>query len=701
MKVLGQPGVVVALFGALAGLIVVHAPGQESTEPKPSDPAAVEPVRASEVVVVTASRTPQPDTDAPPSLIVVTARDLQAAAAPTLDDALRLVPGFNLFRRTGSRVANPTSQGVSMRGLGPSGASRALVLVDGLPLNDPFGGWVYWGRVPSESIDQVEVLRGGASDLYGSAALAGVIQVLTRPAASRKDLSMGASLGNEGSREGSVTAGARVGKWGARLSAGGLETDGYVLVDEAVRGRVDTEAAARYATADLTLDRALPGGRAVVRGRFFGESRKNGTPLQTNRTHVNQVVAGTDTTSPRLGRASVRFHVSAQVYNQTFSAVAADRQSEALIRVQRVPAQDAGLSAQWSRPMGTRHTLVAGLVGREVRGASDEVVVSSGLATSTVGAGGRERSASAFALDMWRLGPRVHLTLAGRFDHWRRYRALSITTPLARPGPPAVTTFADESQSSFNPRATLLVNAAKRLDLSLAGYRSFRGPTLNELYRSFRVGDTVTLANAGLRAERLFGGEIGARWRDRRATLSSTLFWTETKDPVANRTLAVAPGLITRQRQNLGRTRARGLELDAEARLDERLSLAAGYAFTDGFVESFPTSPDLEGKLLPQLPRHQASLRLRYEQGRLSASAALRFVGRQYEDDRNELGLASFVVADLSAACRVGRSAHAFVAIENLLDERAAVGRTPVATIGPPLLARIGLRLRLGGDGHP
>ncbi|HEY6554948.1 MAG TPA: TonB-dependent receptor, partial [Vicinamibacteria bacterium] len=229
----------------------------------------------------------------------------------------------------------------------------------------------------------------------------------------------------------------------------------------------------------------------------------------------------------------------------------------------------------------------------------------------------------------------------------------------------------------------------------------FRGPTLNELYRSFRVGDTVTLANPGLRAERLLGGEIGARWRDRRATVSSTLFWTETKDPVANRTLTVAPSLITRQRQNLGRTRARGLELDADARLGERISLAAGYAFTDGFVESFPTSPDLEGRLLPQLPRHQASLRVRYEQGRLSTNAALRFVGRQYEDDRNELGLASFVVADLNAACRVGPSAQAFVAIENLFDERAVVGRTPVATLGPPRLVRIGLRLRLGRDGHP
>jgi outer membrane receptor protein involved in Fe transport len=685
----------------LAGLIATHAAAQDAPEPKPDVAPPVEPVRAAESIVVTASRTPQPDAEAPPSLVVVTAKDLDATAAPTLDDALRLVPGFNLFRRTGSRVANPTSQGVSMRGLGPSGASRALVLVDGLPLNDPFGGWVYWGRVPGESIDRVEVLRGGASDLYGSAALGGVIQVLTRPASSRPDLSIEASLGNEGTREGSLSAGGRAGEWGARVSAGGFLTDGYVLVDEAERGAVDTVAAARYATADLTLERSIPGGRAFARGLFFGESRKNGTPLQTNDTRINQVVVGADSSGARRGQASVRLYASAQVYNQTFSAVAADRNSEALIRDQRVPAQDTGFSAQWSRALGPRNTLVAGLVGREVRGASDEAVIGSGITTSTVGAGGRERTASVFVEDLLRLRDRVHLTLGARLDDWRRYRALSTATPVSRPGPPVVTEFKDERQSSFNPRATLLLNATRRLDLSLAGYRSFRGPTLNELYRSFRVGDTVTRANASLRAERLYGGEIGARWRDPGLTLSGTAFWTETRDPVANVTLSVTPTLITRERRNLGRTRARGLELDAEVRLGDGFRLSGGYAFTDGVVSSFPPSPDLEGKLLPQLPRHQASLRLRYERKRIWASASVRAVGEQFEDDRNQLALASFVVFDVTSGLRVSRSAEAFAAIENLFDDRYAVGLTPVASLGPPFQFRAGFRLRMGRDGHP
>src|SRR5260370_18656107 len=96
----------------------------------------------------------------------------------TLDDLLRQVPGFSLFRRSTSRVANPTTQGVSLRGLGASGPSRALVLEDGIPVVDPFGGWVYWDRIPRAELSSDEVFRGGSSSLYGSNALPPLAPIL-------------------------------------------------------------------------------------------------------------------------------------------------------------------------------------------------------------------------------------------------------------------------------------------------------------------------------------------------------------------------------------------------------------------------------------------------------------------------------------------------------------------------------------------
>jgi outer membrane receptor protein involved in Fe transport len=170
---------------------------------------------------------------------------------------------------------------------------------------------------------------------------------------------------------------------------------------------------------------------------------------------------------------------------------------------------------------------------------------------------------------------------------------------------------------------------------------------------------------------------------------------------VANVTLSATPRLITRQRQNLGRTRARGLELEAQARLGPRWHLSAGYALTDGFVAAFPAGRELEGNLVPQLPRHQASLRGGFEGRRLSLGALVRAVGRQFEDDRNELPLGGFVVLDLTASHRLSDAAEAFVAAENVLDKRYAVGLTPIATVGPPRLLRAGLRLSLGRRAQP
>jgi len=118
-------------------------------------------------VVVTAARAPQAAAQVPFSVVTFEGSELRTAPAATLDDALRAVPGFSLFRRGDSLTANPTTQGVSLRGLGPSGASRSLVLLDGVPLNDPFGGWITWSKIPRESLGGAELVRGGGATAWG------------------------------------------------------------------------------------------------------------------------------------------------------------------------------------------------------------------------------------------------------------------------------------------------------------------------------------------------------------------------------------------------------------------------------------------------------------------------------------------------------------------------------------------------------
>src|SRR6185503_11871026 len=121
--------------------------------------------------------------DVPASLNVLTGSQIKTSPAVVADDVLRQIPTFSLFTRASSLSSHPTSQGVSLRGIGPSGVSRTLVLADGIPQNDPFGGWVYWTRVPLESVNRIEVVDGPSSSLYGNYAMGGVINIMTaRPA---------------------------------------------------------------------------------------------------------------------------------------------------------------------------------------------------------------------------------------------------------------------------------------------------------------------------------------------------------------------------------------------------------------------------------------------------------------------------------------------------------------------------------------
>ena len=655
--------------------------------------------RLSEQITVTASRTETRVSDTAASIAVLSAEDLSATSALTLDDALRQVPGFSLLRRSGSRTANPTSQGVSFRGVGPSGASRAVVLADGIPINDPFGGWVFWGRVPREALSRVEVVQGGASSLYGSDALGGVINLITRDTR-ESALSFETSYGNQETPDVSLFAGGRLFQWAAQLSAEAFHTDGYVLVGEAERGRVDNRAGAEHKTVDLLLERLLADrGRIFLRGSLFDESRKNGTALQTNSVYIRQLSFGTDVRSTRAGSLSARAFALTEVYNQTFSTIAADRNSEALNRSQRVPAQQVGVLTQWSRPVGSRQTLVAGVDAREVRGASDELVIVAGRVTSSIGSGGRERTVGVFGQDLIRITPRWLLTLGVRGDRWRNYDALSSSRPLPAQTPVTTTRFADRIETAFSPRVSLLHKLTDNISLMVSGYRAFRAPTLNELYRSFRVGSVLTLANDKLRAERLTGGEAGASFAafDKKLNVRGTFFWSEIIRPVANVTLTVTPSLITRQRQNLGRTRSRGVEVEAEARITNTVTVSGGYQFLDATVLRFPANTALEGLLIPQVPRHLLTFQARYSNPRrLTLSFQGRAAGEQFDDDQNQFRLDRYFTLDAFASRSLGRGIEVFGAFENLTGQRYDIGRTPIRTLGPPLLARAGVRFRWG-----
>jgi outer membrane receptor protein involved in Fe transport len=143
----------------VAQFIENHSPAQETPADAPPSEPAKQPSAEPEVpqVVITATRRPRPLRDVPAAVTVLPRSEIDKSPTLTLDELLRTVPSFATFRRTSSIVSDPTAQGLNLRGVGPSGVSRSLVLLDGVPANDPFGGWFYWRSVPRLGIERIEV----------------------------------------------------------------------------------------------------------------------------------------------------------------------------------------------------------------------------------------------------------------------------------------------------------------------------------------------------------------------------------------------------------------------------------------------------------------------------------------------------------------------------------------------------------------
>ena len=605
-----------------------------TTLPPESEKEKEETESLHEVVVVSATKLEQPLLETTSLVSVVSGEDLQYSPRLTLDDHLRMIPGFSLFRRSSSLTAHPTTQGVSLRGIGPSGTSRSLVLFGGIPQNDPFGGWIYWNRFPLLLLDRVEVVRGAASQLYGSSALGGTIELIPRqPQADT--LEAQGQLSSPGSYELEVFASDVAGDWSYLLSGRVFDTDGFFVIDEDIRGAVDRPAYSRFQSFFGRLH--YKNFHAGL--NLFQERRGNGTRLQKNRSSIQLYEMGMVNPS-----WDWNFYAQSSVLESDFSRILPDRSTEFLTAQQRFPSLGLGSSLTLK---ASRHFLL----GTDWRYAewSDR----------------NQNLLGIFAQELLTLHPRLDFLLGLRFDFWENQSV----------------------QTAVNPRVGLLLRTSEAVTLRASAYRGFRAPTLNELYRPFRVGSIITQANANLDQERLWGGELGMDFHPSRSVqVRLNGFWNSLRDPVSNVTLSVSPERILRQRQNLGGATIRGLETETAFRIGPRWKLRTAYLFSSANAN--------DGLRLPQVPRHQGSLGVDFR-GPVLLVAQAQWVGDQFEDDRNDLKLGSYALLHLSVSRPISEHLELFFAVENMLDRKYPVGRTPVETLGGPRFFHGGVRFRL------
>jgi outer membrane cobalamin receptor len=592
-------------------------------------------------------------TEQSPQFITVLNQDnLQSIAGTQLDDRLRQVAGFSLFRRSSSLVANPTTQGVSLRGVGSTGASRTLVLWDSIPINDPFGGWVYWDRLDPFYVDRVEVVRGAAASVFGDRAMTGTMSLLSPPQ-KQQDIWADVIGGNEGTVDASAGYSDLWGHWGLSLNSRGLTTDGYYITPEPPRGAVDTRANVRFITGDLRLDYFGSHDRLSIHGDVLAEERQNGTQLTHNSTGSG-MVGGNYTHSWTNDQVSVLlFHNQGQ-FHSTYSSVSANRNTERLTALQRVPEWDIGGAAYWQHH-GQDWNAVGGADFDDVHGTSYDTSIATGVTTPN---GGVLIQHGVFAQGDYEFG---HARIFGGMRH--QFTGENGKTFLSPSGGASV------GLGDFRLRAS--------------GYRSFRAPTLNELYRPFRVGNVQTLANPNLLPEGLLGYEAGVDWHHAGTQLNVTAFRNSLEDLIDNATLRTTPTLILRQRQNFPNALSRGFETNL-LHTWHRWRAEAGYLFADSRLAS--------GQRIPQVPKHQGTAQLTYSRERTLISFGLRAYSLQFDDDLNQYLLPGYAAIGASAQQQITHRLSAVASVENVLDRQYLVALTPSPNTGTPRLWHVGLR---------
>jgi outer membrane receptor protein involved in Fe transport len=651
-------------------------------------------------VVVVGTRSPRPAGALPTTVVVVGAEDLARSAAPTLDGALRAVPSFATLRRSTSLAADPSSQGLNLRGIAPSAVARALLLDDGVPVNDPFAGWIAWRSIPRLGLSRVEIAPGGASALYGTFALGGVVALVPRPVAGSgvEAESSGGSFGTYGvAARGEHRAGALSGS----LEAEHVGTDGYFVVAPGARGPVDGRAGARHATAVARVAvEPREGLRLTFGGSFFDEDQDGGTEFTSAGLRSVTARAGVERAG-RAGRAQLLLFGGARTFTQERARITDGRTAEAHAASQEVPSDDVGLTLLGALARRHGHAVSAGVDLRRVAGESEETLFPAAVTSVTAvarEAGGTQWTGGAFVQDAW--APHASLELAGalRADVWRDEDGRSVRR-LAD-GSTIEESFAARTRAVLSPRVAVRWSPAPSVTLRASAYRAFRAPTLNELYRPFQVGTVLTAPNPALGPELLLGAEAGpeAELAGGAVRVRATGFWSALDDPIVTVTLpAPLEDGATRRRENLGRALIRGVETEVSARLGPALAATAGWTFAEARVDSAPGFPDLVGKSLPHDPEHRLAARLAYDRPSVvSAAVEVRWLSRAWEDDLNTLALPAFTVVDATLGRRLGRNAEVFLAVENLLDREYLVGRAGVDTVGAPRLVRAGLRVRTG-----
>jgi iron complex outermembrane receptor protein len=616
---------------------------------------------------------------------VVVDRDrLTASASGRIESILSDVAGFQQFRRSDSRSANPSAQGATLRALGGNASSRTLVLLDGVPMADPFFGYIPFSALVPDRLSLIRVTRGAGGGAFGSGAVAGTIELASAGRADLPSFSGSAFYGSANATELSAAAAAGLGGGFVTLSGRWDRGDGFRTTPAAQRSAATVPA--RYNGWSTSLRAVAPlsdSAELQLRGLIFDDDRT--LRFRGADSHSEGQDASIRLVAHGAWQVDALAYVQARNFSNVVTSATTFRRS---LDQRNTPSTGLGGKIELRPPLGDAHLL---RFGADIRRASGDMFedaynATTGVVTARRHAGGRQTSAGLFVEDDWTIG-RLVLTGGARADHWSIvhgfFRSQGATAAAS-----ISNRFARRSGWEGSARAGALLQLSEGWALRAAGYTGFRLPTLNELYRPFAVFPVTTQANALLTPEKLKGVEAGIDLTAFRGVrLGATIFYNRLGDAIANVTI----GTNLRQRRNVRAIVAKGLELTGSWRSGD-VSVSASYAYSHAAVDA--PGAAFDGFAPAQSPRHAASASIAWAPRQGPAfSASLHYVSRQYEDDLQVDALRRALTVDAVARLPLGRGFSLIARGENLFDE-TVVTRNAAGSIdlGTPRTLWIGVK---------
>lgn len=654
-------------------------------------------------IVITGTALPEAKAERVYTVERIGRREIEQSPSHELDQLLKDAPGVQLFRRSDARSGHPTSQGVTLRALGGNASSRALLMLDGVPQTDPFGGWVNWPAYDPEDLSQIRVVRGGGSVTYGPGALAGTIEMVSSAATGA---SGEVDYGSRNSFEARAREGVALGSGVLSLSGRMERGDGFIPITAATRGPADEPAPYREWSERARWVMPIGGTtelQASVDG--FHDWRTRGTDFSVDRTN------GADGSLRLVGRGSWQW--TALGYWQwrnlmsSFASVSPGRTTATRVSLQdSVPSHGTGGSFELRPPMPRGFELRLGADARRTTGESRELYTYvSGDPTRRRRAGGDTTTAGAFAEATADAGA-LTLTGGARIDHWQVTDGHLFEQVIASGAVLTDDSFATRQGWLPTGRGGAILAIGSGFSLRSAAYLGWRMPTLNELFRPFRAGLDATAANPGLKPERLAGAEAGMEFSRGEVHASLTGFVNRLMDAIANVTLGEGPGTFPgvgfvaaggtyQERENVDAVNSRGLEASADWSQGP-WSARAGASFTHARMEANGAAAFLQGLRPAQTPNFAATLAGGWEQDGKGAQLVVRRFGAQYEDDLNTRVLHAATTLDVYASWPLTRRLQLVARGENVTNALVEAGANGDGSIerATPRTLWIGLRLR-------